>query len=70
MLDRLDHFLVRAVTQQFEDLGQQPFALVGAAGAADLGHLLHEPGEDLRGLIVDRAMNGFDDCPMAVITTQ
>ena len=48
----------------------QPFALVGVAGAADLGHLLHEPGEDLRGLIADRAMNGFDDCPMAVITTQ
>lgn len=36
MLDRLDHFPVRTVAQQFEHLGQQRFACVRVAGVAGL----------------------------------
>ena len=65
-----NEFPVTAISQQFEDLSQQRFALVCISGAPDRCHLLHKPGEDLYRLIVDRAMDGCYDCYAFHIPTQ
>ena len=63
-LQRVNEFPITTVSQHFEHLGNQHFSLVFMPGAAGFCHLLHKPGEDLRRLIVNHAVNSFDDCAM------
>ena len=56
-LHRFDELAVGAVSQEFENLREQGPVLVGVALAPVVRHLLHEPAEDLAGLVVDGAVD-------------
>ena len=52
-LHRFDELAVGAVAQELEDFREQGLVLVGIALAPVVRHLVHEPAEDLAGLVVD-----------------
>ena len=56
-LHRFDELAVGAVTQELENLGKKGLVLVGVALAPVVSHLVHEPAEDLAGLVVDCTVN-------------
>lgn len=69
LLQRLNTSSITPVSQQFEYLSKQSFALVHISGVLGLCDLLLKPSEDLCHLIVDHAMNSFDDWTMFYIPT-
>ena len=56
-LHRFDELAVGAVAQELEDFHEQGLVLVGVALAPVVRHLVHEPAEDLAGLVVDGTVN-------------
>ena len=56
-LHRFDELAVGAVAQELENLGKEGLVLVGVALATVVRHLVHEPAEDLAGLVVDGAVD-------------
>ena len=56
-LHRFDELAVGAVAQELEDFREQGLVLVSIALAPVVRHLVHEPAEDLAGLVVDGAVD-------------
>ena len=56
-LHRFDELAVGAVAQELENLGKEGLVLILVALAPVVRHLVHEPAEDLAGLVVDGTVN-------------
>ena len=56
-LHRFDELAVGAVAQELENLSKEGLVLVCVALAPVVRHLVHEPAEDLAGLVVDGTVN-------------
>ena len=69
-LHRFDELAVGAVTQELEDLGKEGLVLVGIALAPVVRHLVHEPAEDLAGLVVDGAVDSSELEPFGEVPLQ